>query len=77
MRTMISWLIGFSLGAALGAALIMLFSPVSGQDLTSAVKNHYRNALDAGHAASEAKRTELEDQLRKMRAARGLNPKAE
>jgi gas vesicle protein len=72
MRTMISWLIGFSLGAALGAALVMLLLPTSGQNVTSAVKSHYQNALDAGKNASDTKRASLEDEWQKMRKARGL-----
>jgi gas vesicle protein len=73
---MISWLIGFSLGAALGAAIIMLLLPASGQNLTSTVKSHYQRALDAGKSASDAKRAAMEEEWQQMRKARGLAPKA-
>ncbi len=76
MRSFISWLLGFLLGSSLGAALMIFFAPMSGEAFINRLKAHYESALDEGHLASETKRAELEEQLRKLRQARGLNPKA-
>jgi gas vesicle protein len=67
MRTLMSWLMGFALGAAIGAALVMLFAPLSGQELINALKKHYEDALQAGRQAAAQKQAELEAQLVQMR----------
>ncbi len=76
MRSFFNWVMGFVLGSALGAALIILFAPMLGEDLKARLKQRYQEAMEAGHLASEAKRVEMEAQLAKMRQDHGLNPKS-
>jgi gas vesicle protein len=77
VRGFMSWLVGFVLGSAMGAALMILFAPFLGDDLKAILKQRYDDAMNEAHLASENKRVELEAQLSRMRAERGLNPKTD
>ncbi len=59
MLRIASWLLGFSLGAAVGAVLVALFMPVSVEDL----RRGYHEALAESHKAAQRKRAELEAEL--------------
>jgi len=62
MLRIASWLLGFSLGAALGAVLIALFMPVSVEDL----RRGYHEALAESRKAAQRKRAELEAELAEL-----------
>lgn len=66
MRKLISWLIGFGVGAALGATLIVLFSPVSGPELVARFKQGWAETMAEARRANAVRRAELEAQLRAM-----------
>ncbi len=66
MRKLISWLVGFAAGAALGVTLIMLFSPVSGPELVDRFRQGWAETLEEARRANSARRAELEAQLRTM-----------
>lgn len=70
MRKLASWLIGFAVGAALGATLVMLFSPVSGPELVGRLKQGWADTLAEARQANAARRAELEAQLRQMQQRR-------
>lgn len=50
------------LGFAAGAAVTLLLSPRSGQEVQSSIRGRVDAAVEEGRAAQEAKRAELERQ---------------
>jgi gas vesicle protein len=66
-KKLIGLLLGFSIGAALGAVLVMLFAPVTGKPLRAQVSGHYQQALESAREAGEKRREELEAELEQMR----------
>lgn len=67
MRKLLSLLIGLTLGISAGAVLVLLFSPVSGDEFMHNLKQGYAEALASARQASAERRTELEAQLRGIR----------
>jgi gas vesicle protein len=67
MRKILSLLVGFGLGMAVGAALVMLFAPTVGDQLTANLKRGWDETLADARKASAAKRAELEAQLNAKR----------
>jgi gas vesicle protein len=63
MRKLLSFVVGFGAGAVIGAALVMLFAPLSGDQMTQRLKRGWSEALEAARDASETRRRELEAQL--------------
>lgn len=68
MNKLISLAIGLGIGAALGAALVLLFAPVSGDTLVRNLKAGYADTLEEARNAAEARRKELEAELKNRRA---------
>lgn len=66
MRKLILFVIGLSMGAAIGAALVMLLTPASGQDMRDGARQHFRQALDESARAAAKRRTELENEFAAM-----------
>jgi gas vesicle protein len=63
MRTLLSWIIGLTLGAALGATLVLLFAPTSGEQLVSRLKTGWEETMAEARRASAQRRHELEAEL--------------
>lgn len=63
MRKLTSLLLGFGLGALIGAALVMLFVPSSGDQIIAELKRGWNETLDEARKASQQRRRELEAQL--------------
>lgn len=70
MKKILSWLIGLSLGAAVGALLIMIFVPETGEQITARIKQGYQATLQEARKASAVRRQELEAELAEMQSAR-------
>lgn len=70
MKKILSWLIGLSLGAALGAVLIMIFVPETGEQITNRLKQGYQATLQEARKASAVRREQLEAQLAEMQKRR-------
>jgi gas vesicle protein len=68
MRKLTSLVIGFGLGTAIGAVMVMLFSPTSGEELVDNIKRGYAETMAEARKASALRRTELEAELARMRA---------
>jgi len=68
MRKLMSLVIGFGLGAAIGAAMVMLFSPTSGEQLVDNIKRGYAETMAEARKASAVRRAELEAELAQMRS---------
>ena len=68
MWKLASWLIGFSLGAAVGAVLVMLFAPVSGDEMVTRLKQGWEDTLLEARQANVERRAELEAELARLKA---------
>jgi gas vesicle protein len=67
MRKIVSLAIGFGLGAVIGAAMVTLFTPTSGEQLAENIKRGYAETMAEARKASAVRRAELEAQLAEMR----------
>lgn len=66
MNKLVSLGIGLALGASVGVLAVLLFTPASGEELVSNLKQGWQETLDEARRASVARRAELEAQLREM-----------
>ncbi|MBZ0299132.1 MAG: YtxH domain-containing protein [Anaerolineae bacterium] len=66
MRRLSSWLIGLGFGAAVGAALVLLFAPASGQQISAAIRQGWADTLAAARQANAQRQAELEAELTRM-----------
>ena len=73
MNKLVSLAIGFGIGALLGAALVLLFTPASGETLVKSLKAGYADTLEEARTAAEVRRKELEAELK---ARRGMPTRA-
>ena len=62
-----SWFNGVVLGALVGSALALLFSPYSGEELKSRAADYVENVKEEIKQAGIEKRRELEEELALMR----------
>jgi gas vesicle protein len=60
---------GLVLGAAVGAAAVLLFAPQSGSETRQACRNRIQEILDEGRKAAEARRLELTAQFEDRKRA--------
>ncbi|MAS32423.1 MAG: hypothetical protein CL610_00365 [Anaerolineaceae bacterium] len=67
MRKLLSWLLGIGLGATVGAVLVMLFAPASGQEIVASLKLGWAQTLAEARKANAHRRAELEAELAQMR----------
>lgn len=70
MRKLWSLLIGLGLGAGVGVTLVLLFAPMSGEQLVTNLKQGWQEAMEDARKASEQRRLELEAQLATMQKRR-------
>ncbi len=64
----LNFVYGVLIGAALGAILVLLTTPQSGQDIQSAAKEKFNKLMEEGRRASEARKAELESRMKTIRA---------
>ncbi len=67
MRKILSLAIGFALGAGVGATMVVLFAPTSGDDLVDNIKRGFAETMSEARQASTLRRIELEAELAAMR----------
>ncbi len=70
MRKTLSFIIGAVYGGVFGAAVVLLLTPLSGQDLRRQARQRYQSLLDEGQRAAAARRSELEGQLAALKQPR-------
>ena len=63
MNKVFSFTAGAICGALVGGVLVVLFTPVSGEDLLQAVTDRWQAALSEGRQAMDERRRELESQF--------------
>jgi gas vesicle protein len=68
---------GFIFGSLLGAALAMLITPSSGEDLRARIQGELDRIRSEVNKAASERRLELEDQLAALRSSRPAGPSAD
>jgi gas vesicle protein len=68
MSRLLGLVIGFIVGAALGATLVVLFSPVSGDQLVRSLKDGYTETMAEARSVSAQRRAELEAELKRRQS---------
>jgi gas vesicle protein len=58
---------GFLLGATVGAGVILLFAPGSGEETRQAIQDRVQEILDESRSAAEARRLELTTQFETLK----------
>jgi len=70
MRRLLSFLVGASLGGLVGAAAALLLAPKSGMELRLEIRGRGEHMRDEVTGAMDAKRAELESQLKSLRSSK-------
>lgn len=68
MQRTLSFLAGAVAGALVGATLMVLFTPASGETIRSDLQNRVQRLRDEMQGAASNRRAELEAQLASLRA---------
>ncbi len=71
MQRLFSFLAGALTGALVGATLMVLFTPSSGETVRSDLQKRIQGLRDQMMDAAASRRSELESRLADMRAPRG------
>ncbi|RMF77019.1 MAG: hypothetical protein D6737_18950 [Chloroflexi bacterium] len=71
MRKILSLLLGITIGGVIGAVLIAIFAPETGEKIMTRLRAAWQETLEEARQANEARRRELEQQLA---AKRGITP---
>jgi len=69
---MLRFLSGFFVGLILGAAVVMLITPQSGQDMQQKLKAQAEPYLSEGRKAFATRKAELEEKMAKIQAGNTL-----
>lgn len=64
MNKLISLAVGLGIGAALGAVVVLLYAPVSGEALIENLREGYAETMEEARVAAEVRRKELEAELK-------------
>jgi hypothetical protein len=70
MKKIISWMLGVVIGTGVGAGLVALLSPITGDEAIRRLKRGYQEALDEAHRAREQHKADLEAELAEMQKGR-------
>ena len=68
MRRTMSFFIGIVLGGLVGATLALLFTPESGTELRTEIRDSAQNFTNEIRQAASTKRIELQERLESLRA---------
>lgn len=68
MRKLLSLMMGVGIGGAVGAVIVMLFAPTSGDQFIKNLKRGWAETMDEARAAREQRRQELEAELARIRS---------
>jgi len=70
MRRILSFIAGAMCGTVVGAAAALLFTPRSGPELQSQLREQYQLLIEEGQRAAADRRAELEAQLAALKQPR-------
>ena len=62
MNSVLNYMLGLAVGAVIGAGVVLLVAPKSGDELQQGVRDRVSEAIAEGRAARRAKQAELERQ---------------
>ncbi|HLF89847.1 MAG TPA: YtxH domain-containing protein [Anaerolineales bacterium] len=71
MQRTLSFLAGAVTGVLVGATLMVLFTPASGETIRSELQNRIQRLQDEVRGAASNRRAEMEAQLARLRAPQG------
>lgn len=74
MRRLTSWLVGFGIGGAVSALLVVLFVEDSAELIRARLRYGYEQTMAESRRASQQRRQELEAKLNALRARRPQSP---
>ncbi|MFK7800942.1 MAG: YtxH domain-containing protein [Anaerolineae bacterium] len=63
MKKVMSFIVGAICGAAVGAAVALIFAPANGEELRQTVQDKWNEVLDEARRAQEETRRELEEEF--------------
>jgi gas vesicle protein len=63
------YIAGFLTGCAAGSAGVLLLTPMSGRDLLTAIKEHFKRARDEARAAGREAEAEILTRYRQIRGS--------
>jgi gas vesicle protein len=66
MRKMLAFTAGAMCGAIVGAVAALLLAPMSGNEMQQQARKRFEEVVEEGRKAAQARRAELEEQLRQM-----------
>ena len=75
MNKVMSWVIGLTIGGAVGALVVMLLVPISGDEIIRRLKAGYQETMQEARLASAKRQAELEAELATMQKRRQLPQK--
>lgn len=75
MNKVISWVIGLTIGGTVGALVVMLLVPISGDEIVRRLKAGYQETMREARLASAKRQAELEAELAQMQKRRQLPEK--
>jgi gas vesicle protein len=73
MRSVTNFLGGFAVGALIGAGIMLLLTPYSGEELRGRVQSEAARIQSEVKQAAEDRRAELEEQLSALRQPRSAD----
>lgn len=74
MVKLLSLVLGLTLGGVVGAAVVTLLAPTSGEQFIANLKRGYAETLEAARAASAERRAQLEAELEAIWQQRQTKP---
>ncbi len=67
MKRAINFIVGFTFGSLIGATVVMLITPTSGNELRGQFQTRIAELQDEVKSAANARRAEMEEQLATLR----------
>ena len=67
MKRAINFIVGFTIGGLMGATIMLLIAPSSGDQLRAQIQSRLASIQDEVKAAAASRRVELEQQLEILR----------
>lgn len=67
MKRAINFIVGFTFGGLIGATVVMLITPTSGDELRAQFQSRIAELQEEVKTATSARRAELEEQLATLR----------